>query len=97
MKLPKIHPPDVDLYSNRTILHILEVDFYCNLCTFQICFKSLQHSLTSENLKTVERNDKMEGVGDEVLLFGAATVVAAIMLYYAVMLKFPRILFNVST
>jgi len=26
----------------------------------------------------------MEGVGDEVLLFGAATVVAAIMLYYAV-------------
>ena len=39
----------------------------------------------------------MEGVGDEVLLFGAATVVAAIMLYYAVMLKFPRILFNVST
>ena len=26
----------------------------------------------------------MEGVGDEVLLFGAATVVGAVMLYYAV-------------
>ena len=39
----------------------------------------------------------MEGVGDEVLLFGAATVVAAIMLYYAVKSKFPRILVEDST
>ena len=30
----------------------------------------------------------MEGVGDEVLLFGAATVVGAVMLYYAVIFNF---------
>ena len=29
-------------------------------------------------------NEIMEGVGDEVLLFGAATVVGCVMLYYAV-------------
>ena len=34
----------------------------------------------------------MEGVGDEVLLFGVATVVAGIMLFYAVMLTSSRIL-----